>query len=550
MDILLKPAFLFRVLCCTAAVLAQFMLASPLLAQAGDSPGPIIVLIVDGLRPDAINPEDTPNLYKLRREGVSFTNSHAVFPTVTRVNATSLATGDYPARHGVVSNSMHVRQVLPARAFSTGDYRNLIKLDQVSGGHLILVRSLGEILRDHDLKLAAISSGSSGSAFLQNHRAPAGAGYLINGYFEPGRVVAFPESINIAILERFGPAPEKVDSLNYVQAVNWTQNVLYEYVLPELRPQVVFNWLTEPDHSQHRFGTGSEPALAAIRNDDRQVGLLLKKLEQLHLYESANLFVISDHGMSQDVFAVNVAQELIRAGLKASENSADVVIASSGQAVLLHVQNHDRERINRLVDFLQQQDWVEVIFTPAKESTPVGSGVPALDRVDPEGIVAGTFSLDLIHAGNRERRPDVLFTFRWSSDKNAFGYAGTSYRITAGRTGEITNAGDGHGNLSPWCIRNTMFAWGASFKSGIAVETPACNVDVVPTILHLLGVRADHEFDGRVLHEALKGGPDREKIATAVETITTRSTSNGYQAVIQISRVGESWYVDKGWRNR
>jgi hypothetical protein len=31
-------------------------------------------------------------------------------------------------------------------------------------------------------------------------------------------------------------------------AVDWTEDVLREFVLPELRPDVLFNWLTEPDH--------------------------------------------------------------------------------------------------------------------------------------------------------------------------------------------------------------------------------------------------------------------------------------------------------------
>ena len=47
-----------------------------------------------GCRPDAITAGDTPTLHRLRVEGVDFANSHAVFPTVTRVNAATLATGD------------------------------------------------------------------------------------------------------------------------------------------------------------------------------------------------------------------------------------------------------------------------------------------------------------------------------------------------------------------------------------------------------------------------------------------------------------------------
>ena len=39
------------------------------------------------MAPDSINAQDTPNLYRLRTEGVNFLNSRSVFPTVTRVNA-------------------------------------------------------------------------------------------------------------------------------------------------------------------------------------------------------------------------------------------------------------------------------------------------------------------------------------------------------------------------------------------------------------------------------------------------------------------------------
>jgi predicted AlkP superfamily pyrophosphatase or phosphodiesterase len=64
----------------------------------------IIVFVVDGLRPDAITAEDTPTLYRLRAEGVEFASSHAVFPTVTRVNAAAIATGSQPGTNGIVGN--------------------------------------------------------------------------------------------------------------------------------------------------------------------------------------------------------------------------------------------------------------------------------------------------------------------------------------------------------------------------------------------------------------------------------------------------------------
>src|SRR5262245_11458492 len=109
----------------------------------------VIVFVVDGLRPDAVTAEETPTLHRLRREGVEFTNSHAVFPTVTRVNAAALSTGAQPGRNGIVGNQLFVPAVDPRRAFDTGNYRNLLRLDQVTGGRLLLAPTLAERLHAH-----------------------------------------------------------------------------------------------------------------------------------------------------------------------------------------------------------------------------------------------------------------------------------------------------------------------------------------------------------------------------------------------------------------
>ena len=105
-----------------------------------------LVFILDGLRPDSINPDDTPNVYRLRLEGVNFLSGHSVFPTVTRVNATAIATGTYPGTNGIVGNTMYVPKVNPNRAFNNDDYKNLLKLDEVTGGNMVLARSMGELL--------------------------------------------------------------------------------------------------------------------------------------------------------------------------------------------------------------------------------------------------------------------------------------------------------------------------------------------------------------------------------------------------------------------
>jgi arylsulfatase A-like enzyme len=123
----------------------------------------IVAFVLDGLRPDSINAVDTANLFRLRQEGVNYLNGHAVFPTVTRVNVAGIATGAYPGTNGIVSNAMYVPEVKPAQAFSVDDYRSLLTLDEVSGGRLVFVKTLGERLQEHGMRLAAVSSGSTGT---------------------------------------------------------------------------------------------------------------------------------------------------------------------------------------------------------------------------------------------------------------------------------------------------------------------------------------------------------------------------------------------------
>jgi arylsulfatase A-like enzyme len=503
-----------------------------------------MVLVLDGLRPDSITPDETPNLWRLRQEGVNFVNSHAVFPTVTRVNATAIGTGTYPDRNGMFGNQIYVRAVDPNHAFGNDEHENLLRLDAATDGAMVQVKSLGELLAAHQRTLAVVSSGSTGSALLANPRAPKGVGILVNAYWEPGKRVAFPDAANQAILQRFPPAPRKGGARDhYDEAVIWTQRALRDYVLPELKPDVVINWFTEPDHIQHGIGAGSAEAKASIRNDDREVGLLLDRLRELGLSERTNIVVVSDHGFSHAVFGVDLAGELIKAGLKQGPDSDNVVIASSGQTALLHVRDHDAERIGAIVRFLQKQSFAGVLFTAGR---PGQSGVPI------EGREPGTFSLELIHLAQAERGPDIVLTFPWSSARNPFGVPGQDSQIGAA-TGPLSGTAGNHGSMSPWTVRNTFMAWGPDFKRGATVRTPVSNVDLAPTLVALMNLDKEivpDGFDGRALREAFADGPDEEQVPVDVRTHVVETADGSFRAAIQITELGRQRYVDKSWRVR
>jgi arylsulfatase A-like enzyme len=309
-------------------------------------------------------------------------------------------------------------------------------------------------------------------------------------------------------------------------------------VLPELQPDVVINWLTEPDHSQHHVGVGSSDARAALRHDDAEIARVLERLEGLGLSGQTEVLVASDHGFSTNSGGVDVVRAIVDSGLKAAVDSRDVALASSGQAVALHVEGRDADRIARLARLIQSQDWGGVVFTAGR--------APG----DWRGAAAGTFSLELIHAASSERGADLVATFPWTSAPNAHGVAGTDLACVSG--GAKLYASD-HGSMSPWNVRNTLFAWGPRFKRRTTVRVAAGNVDVTPTVLALGVDRAAGasgegavEMDGRVLSEALEGGPDSERVTQETRVLTT--AAGAYRAAIQLSEVDGRRYVDKSWR--
>jgi arylsulfatase A-like enzyme len=144
---------------------------------------------------------------------------------------------------------------------------------------------------------------------------------------------------------------------------------------------------------------------------------------------------------------------------------------------------------------------------------------------------------------SRDRGPDLLFTFPWTSRRSAFGVPGTDLaNVRAGGAPYVSD----HGSMSPWNVRNTFLAWGAGVKRGITGRAPAGNVDVAPTVLALLGIGDEAGLDGRAVTEALDGGPDPEEIA--VETRVHTVAAGAYRAALQISTVDGGRYVDKSWR--
>ena len=93
---------------------------------------------------------------------------------------------------------------------------------------------------------------------------------------------------------------------------------------------------------------------------------------------------------------------------------------------------------------------------------------------------------------------------------------------------------------------NVLFASGPDFKKCTTIDSPTGNVDIAPTVLHLLGLPGAEAMHGRVLREALLEGPETVDWNTAVHSTECHILSGRYRQKISVSRVNETHYVNHG----
>ena len=482
-------------------VLSLFVFYSLFSCQSTEEQRPqsFLVIVLDGLRPDYVTPELMPNLHALGEEGIVFENHHSVYPTVTRVNSSSIATGMYPARHGVLGNSIYLPEVDSFKSLNTGDATIMMRADSLTNGRLLLAPTMGEILESNGMELLVVSSGSTGSAYLLNNKAK-GRGMLNTDLILPG-------GIKDSILAVLGPIPP--DASPNLERNARAVDAYFSFALAGTPPAVTFMWLSDPDHTAHGEGIGSEKGNESLRGVDGEIGRIREKLRELHLQEVVNIIVTSDHGFSTHAGGADLKGLLQALGMTAETVTADGAI---------HVKNREEGSIRKIVDTLQSVPWAGAIFTRA-----TGEG-------SMEGQFPGTLSFESVHWKN-DRSADILVSANWTADTNEKGYKGT------------TNQGGtaGHGTTSPYDIHNTLLAIGPSFKKRLRVPAPTANVDIAPTLCYLLGITPPEIMDGRVIKEALlKGNVDSPPVTQNIHTVA----SGTYQLELHESVVDGHRYID------
>jgi len=75
-------------------------------------------------------------------------------------------------------------------------------------------------------------------------------------------------------------------------------------------------------------------------------------------------------------------------------------------------------------------------------------------------------------------------------------------------------------------------------------EAPTANVDIAPTLLHLLGLKPAPTMTGRVIEEALRNGPAIVSVRIDRVDETVRTPDGTYQLTAHISKAAGHAYLD------
>lgn len=227
-----------------SACSANFVRSGPPVASALPLPEiavsrNVIIVSVDGLRPDAITTYQAPTLLRLMREGSYTLSASTILPSKTLPSHTSMLTGQPPERHGVLWNN-----VITADADSI-DVPNIFSV--------------------------ARARGYSTAAFFSKPK------------FQPLQRVGTLD---------YSQAP---GGLWGGWSARRTVSDLAEY-LEGSKPNLLFVHLADPDKAGHRHGWMTPAYGRAVLDADAAIARLMDLAAQAYGADNYSLIVTADHG--------------------------------------------------------------------------------------------------------------------------------------------------------------------------------------------------------------------------------------------------------------
>jgi predicted AlkP superfamily pyrophosphatase or phosphodiesterase len=440
----------------SAALLACSLAAAP--PQAVPIKDRIVIVIsLDGFASKALRDPMTaaPALRRLIQEGATATNGMLpINPTVTWPNHTAMVTGVDATRHGVLYNG------LPVRTPGKPVYVEA----SVPKSQLVLAPTVYDLAHEAGLKTAEVDwvaiedTPSIDWAFSEIPKPDAP---IVKEMVQAGRVSG--EEINT-----FRRA-----IITWRDDI-WTQAAIH--ILREHHPNLLLFHTLTTDSNQHRYGFGSLAGQTALALADRQVQRILDALKESGLEQRATVFVVSDHGFATAKRLIHPDAILHREGLIRSRDDCDVWAIPEGGTAMVYVTNEQRrsELIPRLRQMFQGVEGIREVISPEQYAK---FGFPP--------------------PGHNSRMADFVLA---ADEGYAFSGALDGAAVTDVAPG-APSGNHGYLNTDP-AMRAIFIAWGNGIRPGARLDEIR-NVDVAPTIAHLLGLEMKN-ISGRPLTGILK----------------------------------------------
>ncbi|MGD9628037.1 MAG: ectonucleotide pyrophosphatase/phosphodiesterase [Pyrinomonadaceae bacterium] len=241
--------FQFAVLLCiflSAAAFSQTKIA--------DLKPTVILISIDGMRADYVDRFIPPALTQMAKTGVRAEWMTPSFPTKTFPNHYTIATGLYPANHGIVENNVYDFDTV-----FTMSKREEVRNPRWWGGEPIWV--------------TATKQGQlAGSYFFVGTEAPIERVNIWKTRYYNGRV----------------PNNMRVDKV-----LSWLDNPVND------RPTIITLYFSDVDDAGHEFGPDAEETKYAVWEVDSSIERLMQGLKKRGIENKANVIVVSDHGMAK-----------------------------------------------------------------------------------------------------------------------------------------------------------------------------------------------------------------------------------------------------------
>jgi len=471
----------------------------------------LVMICIDGCRPDYFNLSTIPNIKKLISEGTSYSNAWVgQMRNDTPPGHVSMATGSFPKHNGVIGfawKDSETGKVIRATMWEnvvSGAYNKLISDSGCS--------SIGSVVKDKNpkAKVAALSSckwyaaasfGANSADFISfciyNPKAKLGSdmGFTLKPAQVFGTMDPKPAIINDPSLIR------KV--VNIWDADTWTIDLALKTFEQE-KPEIMLINLSLTDNIGHITDVNNDPKSMKqiIDNVDVQVGRLVEAYKKAGIFDDTLFVITSDHGMSPNKKIIDETK------LKTIFADYQIIGAAS------RVEYYMKEPLNALeaAEKIAQLnvEGIEAVYYKTKDNQ-------------------GKYIYQSAPHSLNQMKPDLEATFRYLTSTYASPQGADLVLFPSDywSTKEATEYFKGDHGTATWENQHIPLIFcGPGIKKGAISESPARLVDFAPTILVAMGFEPER-MDGIVLADALENPTN--------EQITSQQKSNSFLFPLQNS---------------